>query len=86
MAQQVPAGSIRAREREHEAWLQLVKEWDRLHPQPAGFNLNAPICNSLVRAIELWGEQLVALRVLQSPEEIRKIRQEKADAYHETLS
>lgn len=71
---------------EHEAWLDFVKEWNLLHPQPAGFNLNAKICNPLVKAIEVWGERLVALRVQQDDVDRVIALQDKLNAYADAKS
>ena len=53
---------------EYEAWQQVVAEW-RKHPSLAELNMNDPSFNPLIRAIELWGERLTALRLQQTSDE-----------------
>lgn len=50
---------------EHGAWLQFVAEW-----RAAGLpDMNDPSMTAVAKAIEVWGEHLVALRSQQSPKE-----------------
>ena len=72
---------VQAASEEHEAWQKVVEEWNVLHPQPGGFNLNGKICQPLVKAIELWGERLVGLRVQQDSVDRVIALQDKINAY-----
>lgn len=46
---------------EWEAWQTFVQEWNRLNIP----DINDPLYNPLVNALRLWGEELVALRLIQ---------------------
>lgn len=66
---------------EGDAWQVVVAEWRKLFPQPSGFDFNAPICNPLVKAIELWGENLALLRSMQTEEVVENAMHDKMAAY-----
>lgn len=66
-----------AMEREHEHWLVVVSEWD----DAIGRSMNEPEYNNLIDAIEVWGERLVQLRMLQSPTDHDAIVASKLDKY-----
>lgn len=62
---------------EHEAWKVVVAEWQRLRLPDFNGERVAP----LVRAIELWGERLSALRSFATPEDQAKWLAEAATKY-----
>lgn len=70
--------SLAAQHREHEAWLDFVKEWQSLFPTTP---MNDKVCDPLVRSIEVWGERLVALRLRQTEETRANALQYKLDSY-----
>lgn len=63
---------------EWEAWQDVVAEWRALVP---GLDLNDTRCSPLVRAVELWAEKLVALRLAQDPVTRHNACAEKHHAY-----
>lgn len=64
---------------EWQAWQQVVEQFKQLD-----MDINATRCTPLVRAIELWGEELVRLRVGQTPEIRRKALREKQELFQTT--
>lgn len=50
---------------EYEAWKAVVAEWQRLRLP----DFNGERATPLVRAIELWGERIAALRSFATPED-----------------
>lgn len=65
---------------EAEAWQRVVAEWRAVFP---GVDLNDAKFNPLVKAIELWGEQLVALRSTQEPAVIDGALDDKKIGYEQ---
>lgn len=63
---------------EIDGWHCVVAEWRQLVPD---LDWNSPQVNGLVRAIEMWGERLVALRLTQDDETRRRAHIEKEKRY-----
>lgn len=63
---------------EAEAWQVVVAEWRRLFPT---VDMNDAGSDRFVRAVELWGEYLVALRSTQPPTGVAIARADKLGAY-----
>lgn len=53
---------------EYSAWQRIVRHW---HEHTGDINAD----NELVNAIKAWGEELVAMRVTQTPEVRERARQ-----------
>lgn len=71
---------------EADAWQVVVAEWNKLFPQPSSYDFNSPIMHPLVRAIELWGENLALLRTMQSEEVIENAMHDKMAAYEQAVA
>lgn len=59
------------------AWQAVVAEWRSLNLP----DMNAPECEPLIRAIELWGEELVRLRATQTPDIVAEALKDRKRAY-----
>ena len=69
---------LRAMEDEHAAWQVAVGEWAKAHDlEPS--DINDSRYTPFVRAVEAWGEQLVALRLTQPLREVLRARAEKLE-------
>jgi hypothetical protein len=75
--QDTPMPEHEAMGSEYEAWRNVMAEW--LAADLPGINDSK--WNPLVRAIELWGECLVSLRLSQSPEDRFQILSEAVAKY-----
>lgn len=73
-----PKDKIIAQGIEHEAWLCVVKEWRETFPD---HDFNDPMFAPIIKAIEYWGETLVALREYHEPSECERILAEKRAEY-----
>lgn len=63
---------------EWRAWQNITKELKAL-----GLDINAPRLDPLVKAVRLWGEELVPLRTRQPIEIIERIRVQAREVYGE---
>src|SRR4051812_45094193 len=68
---------------EAEARQRVVAEWRAVFP---GADLNDAKFDPLIKAIELWGEHLVALRAAQDQEVVDRALHDKLVAYERVRS
>ena len=69
---------VRAMEDEHKAWLLVGQEWRAALPDA---DMNAAAFDPLIRAVEVWAEFLVELRLTQTDTARAIARRDKFGAY-----